>query len=166
MVCECLNDPDRQAVFRALENKYVLTLRLALLLFPLKNFFDGRMPDDRDALIVVEEPLDHIGNGINVDLPVRVSLQWRALQITVACHFFTFKSNDAPISPTKSPRRFFIGKNAYFVTASSDSSRNTPSCRSASITTVGRARLSSPSSIFAAKPKPCGHSSDGLTPAV
>src|ERR1041385_8223933 len=93
------------------------------------------MPDDRYALIVVEEPLDHIGNGINVDLSRRVSLQWRALQITFARHFFTFKSNEALISPTRSPRRFVSGKNAYFATASSDSSRNTPSCRNNSITT-------------------------------
>jgi hypothetical protein len=40
-----------------------------MLLFPLKDFFDGRMPDDRDALIVIEKPLDHVRNRINIDLP-------------------------------------------------------------------------------------------------
>jgi hypothetical protein len=62
VVGERLNDSDRESILGAIELKDLLALRLHVLLFPLEYFFDRRVPDDCDSLIVVEEPLDHIRN--------------------------------------------------------------------------------------------------------
>src|SRR6185369_7794770 len=62
VVSERLNDPDRESILSTIELKDLFALRLHVLLFPLEHFFDRRVPDDCDSLIVVEEPLDHIRN--------------------------------------------------------------------------------------------------------
>src|SRR5262249_15842316 len=172
IVSQRLNDADRQTIFSALELKDLFALRLRVLLLPLKDFFNRRMPDNRHPLIVIQKPLDHVRHRINIDLPRCVALQWWQIQIAFACHnektlpVGFFNSNDAVTSPTRSPRRLRMGKNEYLATASSDSSRNTPNCRNDSTATGGRARLSSPSSILNASPRPFGHSLQGLIPAV
>src|SRR5687767_2853753 len=77
IVSQCLNNPDREPIFGAVENEDFLALQLALLLLPLKHFLDRRVLDYRDALIVIQEPLDHVRYGIDIDVSNRVALQWR-----------------------------------------------------------------------------------------
>ncbi len=55
----------------------------ALLLFPLKNFFDVAVLDDCDALIEIEKPLNHIGNRIEIDVAARIAQQRRQVQRSV-----------------------------------------------------------------------------------
>jgi len=69
--------PNRQPVLCLLEIKDSFTLAAALFLLPMKHLFNIRMFDDGHPLIKIEEPLDHIGNGIQIDLPARITLQDR-----------------------------------------------------------------------------------------
>src|SRR5687768_8010828 len=77
---ERLNDANCQPIFRAIKAKNFLSVGATLFLFPLKDFFDARMLDYGNTLIVVEEPLNHVGNRINVDAPLRVAQQWRSFR--------------------------------------------------------------------------------------
>src|SRR6185369_11609716 len=81
-----LNNPDREAVFSLAKLKNLFTLRARMLLFPLENFFNGRMPDNRDSLIILEEPLNYVRNRIHIDLAGCVSLQRRKVYLVSAGH--------------------------------------------------------------------------------
>ena len=43
----------------------------------LKDFLDRRMLDHGNALIVVQEPIDHVWYGVDIDVAGSVALQWR-----------------------------------------------------------------------------------------
>jgi hypothetical protein len=62
-----LNDPNRQTIFRSIENKDLFAGLTALLLFPLKHFLDSRMLDYRHPAVVVEKPLNYVGYRIDVN---------------------------------------------------------------------------------------------------
>ena len=66
-----------QTVFRLFEIKNCFASSAALLLFPLKNLFDVAVLDNRHALIEVEEPLNNLRNGIEVDISCCISSQRR-----------------------------------------------------------------------------------------
>ena len=61
IVSDRLNNADRQTILGAIEIENIFAGVAALLLFPLKQFFNPRVLDDRDSLIVIKEPLDHLG---------------------------------------------------------------------------------------------------------
>ena len=61
IVGDRLKNTDRQTILGAIEIENVLAGAAALLLFPLKQFFNPWVLDDRDSLIVIKEPLDHLG---------------------------------------------------------------------------------------------------------
>ena len=55
-----LKNADRQTILGAIEVENILAGVAAPLLFPLKQFFNLRVLDDCDSLIVVKEPLDYL----------------------------------------------------------------------------------------------------------
>ena len=55
-----MKNTDRQTILGAIEIENIFAGVAALLLFPLKQFFNLRVLDDRDSLIVVKEPLDYL----------------------------------------------------------------------------------------------------------
>ena len=75
--------------------------------------------------------------------------------------FYSLNLTTVLIFPTVSPRRFLIGRGESSVSVSAP---KIPSWRRTSTEMTARARLSSPSSIFRAMPKPFGNFSDGKTP--
>src|SRR5687767_8005613 len=62
-----LDDSNGQTIFSSIENKDLFAGPAALFLLPLNHFLDSWMLDNRDAAVVIEEPLDDIGNRINVN---------------------------------------------------------------------------------------------------
>jgi len=74
---ECLNDADRHAIFGAIEDENFFAGVAALFLFPLEDFFDSGVFDDGDALVVVEKPLNYVGNGIDIDAPLSITAERR-----------------------------------------------------------------------------------------
>ena len=60
IVSQGLNDADRESIFRAIENENVFVSQTALILLPLEELFDFRVFDRGDALVVIEEPFDHV----------------------------------------------------------------------------------------------------------
>ena len=61
IVGDRLNDADSQPVFGAIEVENVFSGRTGLFLLPLKQFFHLWMFDDRDSLVVIKKPLNHVG---------------------------------------------------------------------------------------------------------
>jgi hypothetical protein len=46
----------------------------------LKHFFNVAVLDDRDPLVVIQKPLNDLGNRIEIDVAARVALQWRRVK--------------------------------------------------------------------------------------
>src|SRR5438128_7381477 len=61
IVSDRLKNADRQTILGAIEVENILAGVAALLLFPLKKFFNLGVLYDRDSLIVIQEPLDYLG---------------------------------------------------------------------------------------------------------
>jgi len=76
VVSDRLQDSDRQTILGAIEIENVLAGLAALLLFPLKQLFNLRVLDDRDSLIKIKKPLDHIGKRVVVDIAVLVAAKY------------------------------------------------------------------------------------------
>jgi hypothetical protein len=76
-----LDDSNRQPIFSSIEKKDLFAGLAAVFLLPLKHFLDSRMLDYRHAAVVIEEPLDYIGNRINVNATLSIAqkrgLRWR-----------------------------------------------------------------------------------------
>ena len=75
IVSDRLKNPDRQTILGAIEIKNVLAGVAALLLFPLKQFFNLGVLYDRDSLIVIKKPLDYLGQRVVIDVPVFIATQ-------------------------------------------------------------------------------------------
>src|SRR6476620_6685539 len=82
IVGERLNDSDGKSVFSTIELKDLVSLVACVLLLPVENFLDRRMPDDCDSLVVIEKPLDYVWNGIEIYFACWKTLQ-RRCQIVV-----------------------------------------------------------------------------------
>ena len=55
-----LKDANSQAILGAIEVEYIFTRQTALLLLPLKQFFDFCVLNHSHALVVVEKPLNYV----------------------------------------------------------------------------------------------------------
>jgi hypothetical protein len=65
------------------EIKNSLACQAALFLLPLKNFFDVAVLDNRNALVEIKKPLDNVGNGIEIDVPLGITPQRRQVKRTL-----------------------------------------------------------------------------------
>ena len=115
IVSHGLNNADGEAVFSPIKLEYLFAGRFALLLFPMEEFFDTWVFNHGHALVIVEEPLDHVRNRVVVDRAVLVARQGRPFFRSrrsrgricrVLIHFSISRSKAARASPTRSPRRF------------------------------------------------------------
>src|SRR2546421_7640367 len=79
MRCDRLHDADGEPVFGMVELIDRFTRARARRLLPLKNLFDLRMPDRVHTWIVIEKPLDHIGERLRRDHALRVARERRRL---------------------------------------------------------------------------------------
>ena len=64
---ERLNDPDGQAIFSPIKMEDFFAGIAAVLLFPVKDFFNSGMLYNCDALIIIKEPLNDVRNRIEID---------------------------------------------------------------------------------------------------
>jgi len=78
-----LDYPDREPVLGLVEIKNCFACLAALFLLPLKNLFNVAVLDDRNALVEIKKPLDNVGNGIEVDVPLGIALQWGQVKRSV-----------------------------------------------------------------------------------
>src|SRR5258705_7358242 len=85
VLCQCLNDPDREAVLRLFEIKNCFTLATAVFLLPMKHLFDVWVLDDGDSLVKIEKPLNNIWYGIKVNVPSGIT-QGRRVKRSLLAH--------------------------------------------------------------------------------
>src|SRR5258708_21288456 len=77
---ERLDYANCETILSLFESKNFFSGRSTLLLFPLKNFFDVTVLDNGHAFVVIEKPLNNIGNGIKIDVASGVTLQRREVK--------------------------------------------------------------------------------------
>src|SRR5258705_9426735 len=77
VLCQRLNDPDREAVLGLFEIKNYFALAAAVFLLPMKHLFDVWVLDDGDSLVKIEKPLNNLGYGIKVDVPAGIPQERR-----------------------------------------------------------------------------------------
>src|SRR6266850_892553 len=87
VLCQRLNDPDREAVLRLFEIKNYFALAAAVFLFPMKHLFDVWVLDDGDSLVKIEKPLNNLGYGIKVDVPSGIPQERRPKRTLLADAF-------------------------------------------------------------------------------
>jgi len=68
IVRDRLKNADRHPIFSAVEIENIFTGISALFLFPLKEFLNFRVFDNRDALVVIKKPLNHIRQRVIIDV--------------------------------------------------------------------------------------------------
>ena len=73
IVCKRLDYANRQPVLGLVELEDLFSMIVGVLLFPLEDFLDGWVFDDRHTLVVVEKPFDYIRYRINIDLAILMS---------------------------------------------------------------------------------------------
>jgi hypothetical protein len=78
-----LNYSDGEAVLSLFEIKDFFTRRPTQLLFPLKDLFYIAVLDNRYALIEIKKPLNNLGNRVDIDVPMRITAQWRKIKLGV-----------------------------------------------------------------------------------